>query len=224
MGRRSRLSGTTLGDTREDMASIGPGLQFFGCSVDALIHVDELRAYLTTVEEFLAESATRLVGKHDAFGNEDSYLYEEPFPSILYSSVIVVTVGLLERDLRDFAQSLRDAENLQLSLRELRGSWLDRFLVYAQKVARMDLALPSKLLEDVRGVVEVRNCLVHNGGQLADFAGKGAVQSFIRRKALGPVVVDALLADSKLVVAVIDIVEQFLNVCFEAALRKWPRE
>ena len=216
MSRRvSRIRGTTLTD-------INPYLDFFGSSVDVSMRVDDLRAYLSSVEDFLRESSARWMGERSTHGIDEAYVYEESFPSILYSTVIAAAVGLLERDLRRFAERVRQAEGLSLSLRELSGSWLDRFLIYTDKVARIDVALSPQLVEDTRAVVEVRNCLVHCGGELAECQGRRVIEAFVGRKGLGLIASDVLRADRQLADAAINIVSTFIDTCYDSALRAYP--
>src|SRR5213594_4427810 len=142
------------------MTGIDPGLNFFGHSVDADMTLEDLEQFLTVVDEFLRKTAKRFAGKRDEFGLDRSDSFAETFPEILYASVITAAVSFLEREVRAFTDALREACSSPLGARDLSGAWLERFRKYCEKIALLPVGLTDAEWEDVKGVVEVRNCLV----------------------------------------------------------------
>lgn len=125
--------------------SLDPGIAFFGNSIDVDMKLKDLQGFLKVVASFLNSMAERLEGQCDEVGLEKSYVFAEPFPSILYSSLITAGVSILESEMRGFASTLKDASGAILGLNDLSGSWLERFRNYCKRVAGRDLKLGKNL-------------------------------------------------------------------------------
>jgi hypothetical protein len=205
------------------MPGIDPGLNFFGHLVSADMTLAELQQFLNVVDKYLRNTATRLKGKYNHFGDDRSSVFEEAFPQILYASVITAVVSFLERESREFADALREASSCAVGLRDLSGAWLERFRKYCEKVARLDLGLTDAEWEDIKGVVEVRNCLVHSGGWLPDFQGRATVEAFARRHQCNLSDRDDLHADLHLAQVVLESMRVFTERIYRVALDKYPR-
>jgi len=207
-----------------EMPRLDPGLNFFGHLVDAGMVVDDLEAFLKTVDGFLGKSARRLAGKYDHFGIDRSSPFTDSFPEIPYASVITAVVAFLERECRTFTEVLREACASPIAARELSGTWLERFRKYSEKIALLPLRLTNGEWEDMRGVVEVRNCLVHAGGWLPDFQGRPTVEAFARRHGLVAIDGDYLHANLPLATMVLEKSRAFIEHIFRAALDRYPKD
>ena len=75
----------------------------------------------------------------------------------------------------------------------------------------------------MKGVVEVRNCLVHSGGWLPDFQGRSAVEAFTRRHELVLSDADYLRADLRLAQVVLDCTKAFIEQLYRVALERYPK-
>jgi len=202
---------------------IDPGLNFFGNLVDADMILGDLEQFLEVVDQFLRKTAKRLAGKYDRYGLERSEVFAETFPEILYASVITAVVSFLERESRAFTQALQLACASPLGARALAGTWLERFRTYCEKIALLPLGLADWEWEDLRGVVEVRNCLVHSGGWLPDFHGRLAVEAFARRHTIALADGNFLIADLRLSQAVLERTKAFLEHIYRVALDRYPK-
>lgn len=201
---------------------IDPGLNFFGHSVDADMTMNELRQFLFVVEQFLGSLEATSQVESRAVDHDTNYLCAESFPAILYSSSIISAVIYVERETRFYCDALKKASQAKLGLRDLSGSWLDRFLKFCDKVAELDLGMTREQKEDIRGVLEVRNCLVHAGGYLPDFQRRDVVKAFLKRHMIECSNADFLDASPELAVRVLEIVARFVQQIYEAALTKYP--
>lgn len=205
------------------MPQIDPGLNFFGNLVGTDMALENLERFLTVVDEFLRKTASRLAGKYDRFGMDRSDAFADAFPEILYASVITAVVSFLELESRAFTDALQEACSSPLSARDLSGAWLERFRKYCEKIALLPLGLTDVEWEDVKGVVEVRNCLVHSGGWLQDFQGRSAVEAFARRHKLVLSDADYLRADLRLAQVVLERIKAFIEQIYKAALERYPK-
>lgn len=205
------------------MTGIDPGLIFFGHSVDADMTLEDLERFLRVVDEFLQKTAKRLAGKRDHVGIDRSETFAETFPEILYASVITAVVSFFERESRAFIEALREACSSPLGFRDLSGAWLERFHKYCEKIAFLPAGLTDAEWEDLKSVVEVRNCLVHNGGWLPDFQGRAAIEAFARRHKIALSDGDYLRADLHLAQVVMERIKAFIEQIYRVALDKYPK-
>jgi len=205
------------------MTGIDPGLNFFGHSVDAGMTLGDLEQFLKVVDGFLRQTAKRLAGKRDEFGMDRSDAFVESFPEILYASVITAVVSFLERESRAFTDALREACSSPLGARDLSGAWLERFRKYCERIALLPVGLTDAEWEDLKGVVEVRNCLVHSGGYLPDFQGRLAVEAFVRRHKIALSDGDYLRADLRLAQVVLERIKAFIEQIYRVALERYPK-
>ncbi len=185
--------------------------------------LENLEQFLTVVDEFLRKTARRLAGKYDRFGMDRSDSFADAFPEILYASVITAVVSFLERESRAFTDALREACSSPLGARDLSGAWLERFRKYCEKIALLPVGLTDAEWEDMKGVVEVRNCLVHSGGWLPDFQGRSAVEAFARRHKLLLSDGDYLRADLRLAQVVLERIKAFIEQIYRVALERYPK-
>ena len=205
------------------MTGIDPGLNFFGHSVEAGMTIEDLEQFLTVVDEFLRKTAKRLAGKRDQFGIDRSDAFVETFPDILYASVITAVVSFVERESRAFTEALRETCSSPVGARDLSGAWLERFRKYCEKIALLSVGLTDAEWEDLKGVVEVRNCLVHSGGWLPDFQGRVAVEAFARRHKIALSDGDYLRADRRLAQVVLERIKAFIEQIYRVALDRYPK-
>jgi hypothetical protein len=205
------------------MPGIDPGMNFFGNCVDADMTLEDLEQFLTVVDEFLRKTARRLAGSYDRFGIDRSGAFADTFPEILYASVITAVVSFLERESRAFTDVLREACSSPLGARDLSGAWLERFRKYCEKIALLPLRLTDAEWDDLKGVVEVRNCLVHSGGWLPDFQGHSAVEAFAQRHRLLLSDGDYLRADLRLAQVVLERIKAFIEQIYRVALERYPK-
>jgi hypothetical protein len=205
------------------MTRIDPGLNFFGHLVTADMTLEDLGQFLTVVDEFLRKTANRLAGKRDQFGDDRSDAFVETFPEILYASVITAVVSFLERESHTFTDALRTACSSPLGARDLSGAWLERFRKYCEKVALLPVCLTDAEWEDLKGVVEVRNCLVHSGGWLPDFQGRSTVEAFARRHKIALSEDNYLRPDLRLAQVVLERIKAFIEQIYRVALDRYPK-
>ena len=204
------------------MTRIDPGLNFFGHSVTAHMMLEDLEQFLSVVDEFLCKTAKRLAGDRDQLGIDRSDAFAETFPEILYASVITAVVSFLERESRTFTDALQEACSSLLSARDLSGTWLERFRKYCEKIALLPVCLTNPEWEDLKGLVEVRNCLVHSGGWLLDFQGCSTVEAFAQRHKIALSQGTYLRANLRLAQVVLERIKAFIEQIYRVALNRYP--
>lgn len=116
--------------------------------------------------------------QHAAGQKPESELFAELFPHLFHSSLCVSLVSLLEHEMRGYCQALQTALNIPLAISDLNGNWVERFHKYTRHLAGLEFELSESDWRDMGALVEMRNCIVHNGGVLDGFAKASVIREF----------------------------------------------
>jgi len=205
------------------MPKLDPNLLFFGNLVDGSSRLDDLERFREHVDAFLLRETKHLEEEaHPVPEVESLPLFAEAFPPILHSSVIISSVILLEQEMRGYSVALLDAIASDLKFNDLSGSVLERFKTVVTKVAKLPLDTKDLTWEDVVGVFEIRNCLVHAGGSLTDFSRASTVKAFSGRHGTPDCSGDMLTIDTCTSKVTLKIASAFLEGIYDVALRAFP--
>jgi hypothetical protein len=205
------------------MENIDPNLLFFGNWVDASSRIEDIENFLEHTDSAYQRELKWL----DEEGHVDPDiefvpLFAETLPPILYTSVIIAAASVLEQELRGISHALQEALELPLLFNDISGSLIERFRKYAIGLAGLPVNLQDGEWQDILAVYEIRNCLVHAGGDLRSFAKSGAIRSFAQRRQLSMYQDDRLTLEEQTAKTIVRIIYTFLEKVYEAALVKFP--
>ena len=155
---------------------------FLDLNYDASERLSDLVKFLEHMELYLEEDKKwfREEG-HVDLDIEYKPLLENTIPSILYSSVTLAIIIQLEVYLRQFCRNLETRFSLKLSLNDLSGSTIEKFRRYSENVSELKIPFKRVSWEDVLGMFEIRNCLIHQDGDMNNFPKQTVVRSFFQR-------------------------------------------
>jgi hypothetical protein len=213
------------------MATLSPHYEFFAHYVDTGMEIELLREFAVQIDDLLRDASIRIPA-HElelrpalaAIADDRAYLYTEVFPRLLHESFLISTVVVLEREFREFVHILRKVTASSLTLADLSGSTPERFRTYCQKVCRFDPSLSNQQWQDLMGLIEVRNCLVHSSGCLAPFARRAAIQAFARRHSAVQIEDDRLILSKATSELSLSLLEGLVETISLAAFKRYPRE
>jgi len=149
-------------------------------------------------------------------------LFAETFPPILHSSIIISIAILLEQEMRGFCGALIDALGLNLKFNDLSGTVLERLRTLTTKVAQLELDPVDVRWEDTVGLFEIRNCLVHAGGQLTEFQRASALRAFAARHGTPDCSDTSIRIDAATSKLALEIASDFLDGIYGIALVRFP--
>lgn len=135
---------------------------------------------------------------------------------------MIAAAALLEQALRAVALGLKQALDLRLDLGDIKGSLMERFRKYVRGLACLDLDVPEAQWRDISAVYEIRNCLVHAGGDLSRFAGSQAVRAFAQPGNLAFVSDGRIELDRVSATRLVAATSLFLNQLYRALLLNFP--
>ncbi len=145
-------------------------------------------------------------------------LFAETFPPILHSSIIISVAILLEQEMRGFCRALIDALDLKLKFNDLSGTVLERLRTLTTKVAQLELDPANVRWDDTVGLFEIRNCLVHAGGDLTEFQRAQTVRAFGARHGTPKCSETSIRIDSATSKLALEIASDFLDGIYSIAL------
>jgi hypothetical protein len=205
------------------MRKLDPNLLFFGNLVDASTRLEELEQFSGYVEGFLQQEQRYFREQaHPDLEREFLPMFAYSFPPILHSSLVISTAIFLELEMRGYCEALRDNIGLELRAAELSGNALDRFRTYVSKVAKLSFDPVRARWEDMVGLFEIRNCLVHAGGNLKPFQRASVIRAFSARHGTPLCEDDQMIIDLDTSTIVLKIATDFINDIYELALVRFP--
>ncbi|MGF1713339.1 hypothetical protein L4D08_00320 [Photobacterium chitinilyticum] len=142
--------------------------QFFGNLVDFDCYIHDLLLILDKTESI------------DLGGQSDGLVYD-CFPDVTRKSHIVTVLIVLEREFSTFCHDLKLATNQSLKWNDLKGSAIERFTKYCTLVCGIEAVIKPEYLQDVKGLIELRNCIVHNDSNLDGFSKSHTIKQLASR-------------------------------------------
>jgi hypothetical protein len=165
-------------------------MPFWVNSISYLSLFEGLRSYVNNISSFLDDKVTHLKDNEPAeFENENSEgeyaiareQYDDLFPILLGNSFIIVLVSTLERELFTYCETVGKVSNIEIKSSDLKGSFHEQFKTYLSKVAKLSFDFDATDWDDIKGLIEVRNAIVHNSGMVYDSQRGRTIKKFNQR-------------------------------------------
>ena len=216
---------------RDEYIKMMPHNWFFGNFVDSDGELIYLKDFADSTVKLLRNAASDTNIKKRkvdeailAVAGDVEYLYGELYPSDVNQAIVIASIIFLEREIRTFSRNLRIALDLELGLGDISGSLLERFQKYFEKVANMEFKLDDSVWKNIKGIFEIRNCLVHCSGNLDEFSRKSLVIEFAERHGT-PIIEDSWIRiKEETVNLVLKVIRDFVESIYESALERFPKE
>lgn len=152
-------------DKEAEMANI----TVFGdyCNFD--MELEEIRIFLNEVEKFinithLHLQANNIKGYDEGTLENLKYHFQHTQGTILKKSILISLIIVLEERIDTYCEMFKKYKQLKVGYKDFKGDLLERFKNYCTKVLDSDFDFQSKLWQDIVGLYEIRNCLVHHSG------------------------------------------------------------
>jgi len=195
---------------------LSPGLRFFGNLVDLDCHMQDLKLVLRKTEEIEFP-------EHEDANEGDSLIFDI-FPDITRKSFIVTLLIALDDQFKIYCEILRTASEQQLKWNDLKGSALERFITYSEKVCGIQKLCDESTRQLLEGIIEVRNCIVHNNSSIEGFSKAKVIQHFAKQMNGVDIVEGNISVDLAACINCADVVLKFMEHAYRSALKKFPRD
>lgn len=190
---------------------LSPHTQFFGSLVDLDCHIQDLKLILKKTEEIE-------FSEHD----EEDTLIADIHPDITRKSFIVTLLISLDSQLAGFCNLLLKYSDEPLKWNDLKGTALDRFIKYTEKVCGLDSVCDEATKQKVKGLIEVRNCIVHNDSCLENYGKATLIRVFSSQIPGMDLDDDYIELSYQACLECADIISTFMEQAYNSALEKFP--
>lgn len=155
---------------------------------------------------------------------EGDSLIADIFPDITRKSFIVTLLIALDDQFKVFCEILKGATGQELKWNDLKGSALERFITYSEKVCGLKSVCDDLSRQKVAAIIEIRNCIVHNNSSIEGFNKKQVIESY-SKKMEGIDIQNGYIA-LELVACnnCADIIFEFMEKAYRSALEVYPYE
>jgi hypothetical protein len=124
----------------------------------------------------------------------------------------------MESEFKGYANAMQRAKLVDLSYSDLKGTAIDRFRKYTEKVLKLDLRLRDENWEDLKAISEIRNSLAHGAVQ-----NKQLIEKFIKRNNLpGLLHGGEITLDENNLIIIIMVCRLFVERVYSVALETFP--
>lgn len=161
--------------------------------VNAIIYrslFDGLLSYVNELSLFLDSKAAHLKeSQPPEFEDENSEAeyaisleqYDDVFPLLLCNSFVITLTSILERELHNFADTLSKVTKFDNDLIINQSGFFDRFKRSMSKSVHVPYDFGTEQWNDIKGLVEVRNFVVHKSGVLDNSPRSKTIFEFNKR-------------------------------------------
>ena len=125
-------------------------------------------------EEVAEEGCPSLVEVHRGLDSEGwnlNGIFEYFFPNLQRRGALITLYSFLEHELDELCQLFIRVENITVSLNDIRGTGIDRSILFLTKIIRLPIDKSTINWQEIKSIRNVRNLIVHNEAKLKHRSG-----------------------------------------------------
>jgi hypothetical protein len=111
-----------------------------------------------------------------------------------------------------------------LKWNDLKGSALERFIAYSEKVCGLKSVYDDMVKQNLVAIIEIRNCIVHNSSCIEGFSKQQVIENFSNQMEGVNINEGYITLDMAACINCADIVFQFMERAYHSALEMFPYE
>ncbi len=216
------------------MTKLDNHTRFFGNLSKADYKIEEIEFFHSELELLIKQEKFKLGNIQVEFEDNPvlynkKFYFEHTLEQNLRASVIINLVTFLEIELQNYCCDLQTALNLQVRYNDFKGTVLEQFKIYANKIAFLKIDFSSSKYEKVKQLIELRNCIVHYEGQIENFYQRKfnrseAIQDLARQ--IPSITIkenDFVSLEEVACKKCISIIKEFVGMIYKSAFEKFPK-
>ena len=146
------------------MKKLNNHTRFFGNYCNADNNIEEIEFFHLELELLIKHEKSKLEVIQVEYEDNPilynrKHHFENTLEQNLRSSVIINLVTFLEVELQNYCCDLKTALNLQVRYIDFKGTVLEQFKIYVNKIAFLNIDFSSSKFEKVKQLLELRNCI-----------------------------------------------------------------
>ncbi len=217
------------------MTQLDNHTRFFGNFCNAEDKIEEIEYFHSELESLISNEKIKLESI-DVEYNTNPSLYKRKFhfgntlAKNLRASVVVSLATFLEVELQNYCCDLQTALSLQVNYNDFKGTILEQFRTYTNKIAFLSIDFSSSKYQKVKNLIELRNCIVHYEGQIENWYGRRfnrleSIQNLA--KAIPSISIEEtefISINADACRDFISIIKEFIDMIYESALEKFSNK
>lgn len=198
---------------------------FFGDAVEINVQLNDLRLFLEKgckIAEELDIENKQLENDLDV-DNIYDFMNVFSMSEIHLKSFLISLAIVLESGLRGYCKLLKKFNQVEINMNDLKGNMLERFIIYVEKIAKLNINMTPNEKNNLFGFIELRNCLVHHFGELSSFSKRTKVENFYRTYLKTDLREQNVTISKETCLQCLTLIQSFFDRIFEVALEKFPK-
>lgn len=209
--------------------------RFFGNLCNADDKIEEIEYFHSELELLISNEKSKLKSIEVEFDTNPAlynrkFHFENTLAQNLRASVVISLVTFLEVELQNYCCDLQTALNLQVKYNDFKGTVLEQFKTYANKIAFLSIDFSSSKYQKVKNLIELRNCIVHYEGQIENWYGRRfnrseSIQTLAKEIPSISISENEFVSlDADACRDFISIIKEFVDMIYKSALEKFPKK
>jgi hypothetical protein len=194
--------------------------EFFGNAVDLDISMRELEIFLVEIENFFETRKKSLNYENKYYEDlNEKFLFYYWFPNLERRNFIISLVTIIENETRAYCNTLYKHKKVPIKYSELRGSAIEKFLNYTEKLAGIKFDFSEEMIKSLKLLSELRNCIIHTDGYIKDCSNKQAIIDFSDK--FGEIKNGRIYLSKEFCQDALELVKKFFNEIFKSGYFKY---
>lgn len=114
------------------------------------------------LEQYPEEHHSEIIESH----SWDIHQSQNKYPGVHRESLIITIFNFLEQELNSLCEIFYESIDSELRIKDINGKGVERALTFLKKVVKIDFSSFGYEMPIIKGVNQIRNIIVHNGGIL----------------------------------------------------------
>lgn len=136
---------------------------------------------------------------------------------MLHATIWVMMAFFFEKEMRNLCGLMENIFKTNVSLSDLSGNWVERYRKYILKVIGLPIVPSDTMWQDLMGFYEIRNCIVHNLGELEGYPKRKVIEQFCLRNKAPKIINGTLIFNDDSSINCQGIIGSFIG-CMEDAI------
>lgn len=111
---------------------------------------------------------------------DEAYRIDKIFTRSFRYSAVVGIYSLLETSMNSLCNILKQMNNLNVELSDMKGDGIERARLYLLKICKIDLLISSHEWAEIQKLNKIRNCIVHADGNILDVHSPENIKNIIK--------------------------------------------
>ena len=155
--------------------------EFFGSSVDFGVSMRELEIFLNETEKLFSDKVKTLKYENEYYDDlDEKHLFYYWFPNLQRRYFIITLATIIESETRSYCEILHKHKKVAIKYSELRGTAIEKFLNYSEKLAGLEFEFTDNIIEKIKAMTELRNCIVHANGIIEGYPKEKVITEFAK--------------------------------------------